>query len=294
MELRNGIAAFDPVTLRIAAEQLLTVQLPEALRRRPARPPGRPVRGRSRPFAVIARIDTGQLTWDRDASREVFTTYRGTEASGVRLSGAKVAQLDDVPVARVSVRLNGDKLRAWFAELPAETPLDSLEITERVRTWMRDFSRHDKRVDTLTVPQQNVNYEALRQRPRPLRPPEDHRRHRRTRRPRHRRDRHPHEPALLRRPTRRQAGGRRAGPVLVQRGQREQGTAVRDRVHAGGGVGRRRGIGFVPAPGDQVTFSEALCDCGPQQSRHPDDRDISCGLKQRKETHHGSDFRAEE
>ena len=50
----------------------------------------------------------------------------------MRLSGAKVAQLDDVPVARVSVRLNGDKLRAWFAELPAETPLDSLEITERV------------------------------------------------------------------------------------------------------------------------------------------------------------------
>lgn len=161
MELRNGIAAFDPVTLRIAAEQLPTVQLPEAF---DGDLPDHLVdlsEVEVGPFAVIARIDTGQLTWDRDASREVFTTYRGTEASGVRLSGAKVAQLDDVPVARVSVRLNGDKLRAWFAELPAETPLDSLEITERVRTWMRDFSRHDKRVDTLTVPQQNVNYEAF-------------------------------------------------------------------------------------------------------------------------------------
>lgn len=162
MELRNGIAAFDPVTLRIAAEQLPLVQLPEAL---DAEMPEHLValaEVEVTPFNVAAKIDTGQLTWGSEAELKPFTTYAGGQASGVALSGARVAALDDAVVARVNIFLGDRKLRAWFAELPAEVPeLDGIELVADVRRWMKDFSTEDKKVDTLIVPQQDVDYEAF-------------------------------------------------------------------------------------------------------------------------------------
>ena len=162
MELRNGVAAFDPVTLRIAAEQLPTVQLPEAF---DAVMPEHLVELATvdlNPFSVTAKIDTGQLTWGVDAESTEFTTYAGGRATGVRLDGARVAVLADATVARVTMRLDGEKLRAWFAELPEEVAdLDSVAVVETVRRWMKDFSTEDKKVDTLTIPQQDVDYEAF-------------------------------------------------------------------------------------------------------------------------------------
>ncbi|GAB3698605.1 hypothetical protein [Corynebacterium nasicanis] len=162
MELRNGIAAFDPVTLRIAAEQLPMVQLPEVL---DAEMPEHLVELAEvtvTPFDVAAKIDTGQLSWGSTATLEPFTTYAGGQASGVQLSGARVAELADALVARVTMKLEDRKLRAWFAELPAEVAaLDAFELVADVRRWMKDFSTEDKKVDTLIVPQQDVDYEAF-------------------------------------------------------------------------------------------------------------------------------------
>ncbi|MDO5670388.1 MAG: hypothetical protein Q4G50_10315 [Corynebacterium sp.] len=162
MELRNGVAAFDPVTLRIAAEQLPTVQLPEALDAEMPEHLCRLAEVEVTPFNVAAKIDTGQLTWRGEAKATEFTTYAGGQASGVKLSGARVAELADATVARVTMKLEDRKLRAWFAELPAEVAsLDAFELVADVRRWMKDFSTEDKKVDTLIVPQQDVDYEAF-------------------------------------------------------------------------------------------------------------------------------------
>ena len=162
MELRNGIAAFDPVTLRIAAEQLPLVQLPEVL---DAEMPEHLValaEVEVTPFNVAAKIDTGQLTWDVDAELKHFTTYAGSQVSGVQLSGARVAELEDAVVALVNIKLEDRKIRAWFAELPAEVAeLAAFDLVTDVRRWMKDFSTEDKKVDTLIVPQQDVDYEAF-------------------------------------------------------------------------------------------------------------------------------------
>ena len=162
MELRNGIAAFDPVTLRIAAEQLPLVQLPPALDAEMPEHLCSLATVEVTPFDVAAKIDTGQLTWSGNASLEYFTTYAGGQASGVRIAGARVAELDDAVVARVTMHLEGKKLRAWFAELPAEvTSLEGVALVEDARRWMKDFSTRDKKFDALTVPQQDVDYEAF-------------------------------------------------------------------------------------------------------------------------------------
>lgn len=162
MELLNGVAAFDPVTLRIAAEQLPTVQVPEVL---DAEMPEHLValaEVEVTPFNVAAKIDTGQLTWDVDAELTPFNTYAGGQASGVQLAGARVAELEDAVVARVTIKLENRKLRAWFAELPSEvSELDAFDLVADVRRWMKDFSTEDKKVDTLIVPQQDVDYEAF-------------------------------------------------------------------------------------------------------------------------------------
>lgn len=162
MELRRGVAAFDPVTLRIAAEQLPLVQLPEALDAEMPEHLCQLATVQVTPFNVTARIDTGQLTWEVEAALVPFTTYAGGRASGVRLSGARVAELEDTVVARVPVRLEGEKVWAWFAELPSEVAeFDGVELVADVRCWMRSFSTEDRKVDTLTVPQQDVDYEAF-------------------------------------------------------------------------------------------------------------------------------------
>ncbi|NLA57158.1 MAG: hypothetical protein GX859_12865 [Corynebacterium humireducens] len=161
MELRNGVAAFDPVTLRIAAEQLPLVQLPSALDAEMPEHLCALATVEVSPFDVAAKIDTGQLTWAHPAQAKPFVAYDGSEVSGVSLSGARVASLADATVARVSIKLEDRKLRAWFAEVPGNLDLDGFQLVADARRWMKDFSTEDKKVDTLTVPQQDVDYEAF-------------------------------------------------------------------------------------------------------------------------------------
>lgn len=160
MEFIDGVAAFDPVTLRIAAEQLPLVNLPEVVDGElPHLLAGLAV-VEVTPFAVTCTIDTGLMSWD--ATRESFNGYRGGSYEGVLVQEAMVAEVGEVSLARAPMRLGESQVWAWFAELPSETQeeLDAWAIVAGVRGWMRRFPSK-ARVSPIQVPAQKVNYEAF-------------------------------------------------------------------------------------------------------------------------------------
>lgn len=161
MELRDGVAAFDPVTLRIAAAQLPLVQLPPELDGELPGVLSSLAEVSITPFAVTATIDTGQMTWADAADTEPFTTYRGEEANGIAFEDAQVAELDDVLLARLPMRLGDSRVWGWFAELSEETELEAFQLVTDVRNWMCGYARRAADVDELIIPEQDVQYEAF-------------------------------------------------------------------------------------------------------------------------------------
>ncbi|GAB2513155.1 hypothetical protein CATRI_07880 [Corynebacterium atrinae] len=160
MEFKEGVAAFDPVTLRIAAEQLPLVNLPAELDGElPHLLAGLSV-VEVTPFAVTCTIDTGLMSWD--ASRVSFNGYRGGSYQGVLVQEGMVAEVGEVTLARAPMRLGEHQVWAWFAELPSETQeeLDAWAIVAGVRGWMKTFSAK-AHTTPIQVPAQQVDYEAF-------------------------------------------------------------------------------------------------------------------------------------
>ncbi|SDS59315.1 MULTISPECIES: hypothetical protein [Corynebacterium] len=171
LTLNGGVAAFDPTTLKIAAE-VLGLEPGEALR------PGAPRVLRSladvscTASSVTVKIDTGLLRWDETLApfAEEFTAYNGSEVWGVHLGKATVVNCGDAVVAAVPMRATtagGAPIRAWFAELkqaPAE--LEGFELLARTRHYEARWRRgaEDKKLQRplthITVPAQQLTYES--------------------------------------------------------------------------------------------------------------------------------------
>lgn len=174
LPIDGGVAAFDPVSLRLAAQALSdrggTVHLlpnvagtQSPILTRLATVAAEPAEGI--PTSVVATVDTRRLRWDRGTFTPEaidFTDYTGATKYGVDLGRLPVADMGDTRVTCVDMLTENDEsLTAWFAELPNElTSADARALTDlAVRT--RDSWEEAQRYTALvTIPAQQLTYVA--------------------------------------------------------------------------------------------------------------------------------------
>ena len=175
LELTDGVAAFDPTTLTIAAEildtrgftiagdRLLDSETSPALKRLAkvsATPPG------TVPVSVTAIIDTGVLRWSSEtyASVDEIDAYDGTTKYGVSISRKPVLTLKDAVVTRASMtseKLHESKVKVWFAELKGElgNTIDGFDLLSRAKNYSAQFQTStDLQAMVVTVPAQELRY----------------------------------------------------------------------------------------------------------------------------------------
>lgn len=174
LHCKKGIAAFDPVTLLLAAhccaEKIVSLGVPAALDA--PRPQaftdlatievGCDERGFPK---VVATIDTGQMSWStRIPPREsIFIDYSGRPIKAVEFTKAAVAQDTDLMVTTLPMQLpNGEEIDAWFAELPAPiADLDGLALMQLVQQAMVHYhSCGHLRAMEVHIPEQKIDYDS--------------------------------------------------------------------------------------------------------------------------------------
>lgn len=176
LSIDGGVAAFDPVSLRLAAQDLVnrgaTVHLAPNIAGELSRTLTRlstvetsPAEGI--PTSAVATVDTRHLRWDLGPFTPTatdFTDYNGAQKYGVDLGRLPVLDMGDTLVTNVTMRTADDEpLTVWFAELPAElASADALELTDfalSTRTFW-DEHRSDARVSLVTIPAQQLTYQS--------------------------------------------------------------------------------------------------------------------------------------
>lgn len=174
LPIDGGVAAFDPVSLRLAAQALSdrggTVHLlpnvagtQSPILTRLATVSTEPAQGI--PTSVVATVDTRRLRWDRGTftpRADAFTDYTGEEKYGVDLGRLPVVDMDDTRVTHVDMLTEDDEsLTVWFAELPAElSNVDASALTGlalRIRACWDDAEAYTALV---TIPAQQLTYMA--------------------------------------------------------------------------------------------------------------------------------------
>ncbi|MCG7297971.1 hypothetical protein MHX53_02705 [Brevibacterium sp. ACRRH] len=174
LPIDGGVAAFDPVSLRLAAQALSdrggTVQLlpnvagtQSPILTQLATVAAEPAEGI--PTSVVATVDTRRLRWDRGALTPKavdFTDYTGEEKYGVDLGRLPVADMGDTRVTCVDMLTEGDEsLTVWFAELPAElTSADARALTDLAVRTRDSWEGAERYTALVTIPAQQLTYMA--------------------------------------------------------------------------------------------------------------------------------------
>lgn len=172
---QGGLAAFDPVTLRLAAEtcagEVMSVRAPsglegacpESLRALAQVTVERDPRGWPK---IVCTIDTGDMPWSvrHRPIESTFTTYAGDRIAAVEFASLRVAETEAGAVTKIPMRLPaGTLVDAWFLELDQElSEVDGLALQRLASGAMRGFSLIDAASETFLaevhVPQLELEY----------------------------------------------------------------------------------------------------------------------------------------
>lgn len=172
----NGVAAFDPVTLKIAVEQAAEVGIP--MRARPELDASCPAKlAELADISVVCdgglfrsatvKIDTGHMTWDEDITpeRNSLQDYCGREIEAVYLSCHPLVEVEGRPLTRVRMLTPaGFPVWVWFTELTAEVEqVDGWELLAVAQASMRAWEAQNPadHSTVITVPVLDMEYEAL-------------------------------------------------------------------------------------------------------------------------------------
>ena len=170
----NGIAAFDPVTLYLAAskcaEEVVPLAIPAQLHA--PRPPGlaelATLSVRKDAFGIVevdAVIDTGHLVWDVDAdpTESTFKDYTGKTIKAIQLAKITVAKTPSCTVVKIPMQLpSGALVSAWFAEIQQEqSNLEGLALMRQAQSAMQAYAAAvDKYHADVHVPELKITYES--------------------------------------------------------------------------------------------------------------------------------------
>ena len=175
LEVGNGVAAFDPVTPVLAAEEAARKGVQTRLRPEldlPTPDTLEPLAEVS--FAIdatgnasiSAKIDTGKMKWnldDQQAESASFQDYTGMERRGVDLGYLEVLVDGHLLVTYAPMKTpKGDPVRCWFAELPAELGVfDGYELLALAQNAMQSTALGAGVGEAfVTVPAQDLKYQA--------------------------------------------------------------------------------------------------------------------------------------
>lgn len=174
LPIDGGVAAFDPVSLRLAAQTLsdrggtvhllpnvagtqspILTQLAEVV--------AAPAEGI--PTSVVATVDTRRLRWDRGTFTPEaidFTDYTGATKYGVDLGRLPVADMGDTRVTCADMLTENDEsLTVWFAELPNElTSADARALTDLALRTRDSWEETERYTALVTIPAQQLTYVA--------------------------------------------------------------------------------------------------------------------------------------
>lgn len=165
----GGVAAFDPVTLKIAAEGLRSTGVEVLIPPSVDRPVGRVFEGLSEielgPSYVTATIDTGLLRWSSDPDRSENESYAGRAIRSVTHFGQECAQLDDALLTCFPMQLGpglDELVTAWCAEVRGvRDSWDPLALQARAEKWMSAWAGAQRRLyDEVSIPALDVTYRA--------------------------------------------------------------------------------------------------------------------------------------
>lgn len=172
----SGVAAFDPVTLKIAAEAVAEVGIPISARAELDASLPRELsklahialdRHEGRFHGVKVRIDTGHMTWDDDFTpeRDRLQDYRGRAIEAVGLSCHPLIDVDGRPLTRVRMFTPaGHPVWVWFTELSAEADqVDGWELLALAQASMDVWEEQEPQDATtvIRVPVLDMEYETL-------------------------------------------------------------------------------------------------------------------------------------
>ncbi len=170
----EGIAAFDPVTLYLAAskcaEEVTPIALPAQLKAPRPRALTELATVSVRKDAhgtvkVDAIIDTGHMAWEvpTNPTESTFKDYTGTTIRSIRLAEITVADLPGCTVLKIPMRLpSGEVISAWFAEIHHEhSNPQGLALVHQAQSAMRSYDAAvDKYRADVHIPELKISYES--------------------------------------------------------------------------------------------------------------------------------------
>lgn len=173
LPIEAGISAYDPLTMKLAAQKLaervpvsawegLDHPIPPVLEELAVieEHPELPI--------IVAVIDTGLLKWHEDLRFIVknleFSTYKNEERKGVYLGDGDVYHAEDADIFTAPmVTEDGKELELWVAQLRSEFPgmVDGLALVESAKKWRQaylDNPLEQTYYDEVVIPAQKLEY----------------------------------------------------------------------------------------------------------------------------------------
>lgn len=175
LTVEKGVAAFDPVTLLLAAKKGTRKNIQVRLRPELDLPIPRALKSMADvnfgidPFgrlSISVLIDTGKMKWNLngdDAEADCFEDYHGVERQSVNLGCLPVLVSNGMIVACAPMKTPTDApVTCWFVELPEELDkFDGYDLLALAQDAMEKVESAHSLVDTLvTVPAQDLKYQA--------------------------------------------------------------------------------------------------------------------------------------
>lgn len=170
----EGIAAFDPVTLYLAANKCAEEVTPIAIPAQLNAP--RPqtltelatLSVRKDPFGTVkvdAIIDTGHMAWEvtSNPTESTFKDYTGNTIKAIQLAEITVAEVPGYTVVKIPMKLpSGEVISAWFAEIHHEyTNPQGLALMSQAQSAMRFYDAAvDKYCADVHIPELKISYES--------------------------------------------------------------------------------------------------------------------------------------
>ncbi|MGJ9482076.1 hypothetical protein ACRQDV_06995 [Actinotignum sp. GS-2025e] len=181
LAVKDGVAAFDAVTLHMAARMFNTElvgdeQSPIRLARQLAGdlPAGFSsmadvsVNKSAERKSVRVVIDTGKLEWDTVDAPEAsaMTSYAGRTIQSIEFDDTPVVMDGKTPIVRLPLKLPGGiTVDGWFAELQQPlTHVDGLWLHQQATAWMQSWNALQGsalRADSVQVPKLQSTCESL-------------------------------------------------------------------------------------------------------------------------------------
>ncbi len=173
LEVINGVAAFDCVTMRVAADELsklkLTVHTQNVLAGKIPKHLGDLAQIKYREEEITVTIDTSIMKWDTsvndEPSADDFTDYTGKQIYAVDLGELDVLHNKDIPITTRNMILpNKQVVTVWFAEVKKPlkdfTGFDLLDFANtQIAYW--NANAEDKAISRkIYIPAQDLKYKT--------------------------------------------------------------------------------------------------------------------------------------